>query len=452
MDAEVLKNVEKRMQILARTKILEEKTLWIGPANDIAVYLFEWLQKHFYHVGGVFSSEKRLFGQSLMGMPICRAEELLIPYRKNGIILLTDSSDHYLNHKLDILEYYYNVQRYVVTEPVVSMPLYARMKQQLKQKIWRNSLQGVHFCYQGKKVYHDLRKQTQQKKLLLFPYRSIGDMYILGVYKRAGNERFTAGSQLVVAGEICKKVAQQMGFRKVIAIAQEDMYALIRLVDACREKLPDVEILHYNYSFPGIAADLSNQYRINFYQNYQYLVFGKEYKGLFRVEENRKDAVAYCQKHKICKGKSVILSPYAKSILSVPLVFWETLAGLLQKAGYQVYTNCGGKQELPVIGTKKICFPIEIANGVVEYAGYFIGLRSGLCDLISCAECCKVIIYPKSRNVNMSIRDFYTFENLTCADTIQEFECSLIPKKEEAEKIVAYIQSLENYEKDHTIL
>ena len=62
MDAEVLKNVEKRMQILARTKILEEKTLWIGPANDIAVYLFEWLQKHFYHVGGVFSSEKRLFG------------------------------------------------------------------------------------------------------------------------------------------------------------------------------------------------------------------------------------------------------------------------------------------------------------------------------------------------------------------------------------------------------
>ena len=31
---------------------------------------------------------------------------------------------------------------------------------------------------------------------------------------------------------------------------------------------------------------------------------------------------------------------------------------------------------------------------LLEYAGYFIGLRSGFCDIVSSAKCRKVVIYP----------------------------------------------------------
>lgn len=446
MDINILKNVAKRMLMLQKEKVLEEKKIFVGPADDISMYLIRWLRKHGYEVAGVFTAEEDFAGQRLMGFEIVRAEDLLIPYRKQNIVLLTDSSIQYLNRKLDYMEYYYNIQRFVVTEPVVCTA--DKIYQKLKNMFWRRSLSGIHMVYEGKKVYGSLKKQISEKqmgketRILLFPYNSIGDMYILSVYKKQGNRLFYGETVLVVTGNVCRQTAERLGFANVISIQQSDMDAVIRLKDTFYDELKDVSILHYNYSFLGIAEEISNSSCIDFYQNYQYLVFDQKYEGLYHVKEDLDAAEEFCRENNIVKGKSVILAPYAKSILQVSVVFWESLAAGLKKNGYHVYTNCNGTSELPVAGTKKIFFPLEIANSVAEYAGCFIGLRSGLCDLICCADCMKIIIYPKWVNDNMSIKQFYTFQHTDCNSRLAEFECRMIPKKEEAQKIAEYLQSL----------
>ena len=53
----------------------------------------------------------------------------------------------------------------------------------------------------------------------------------------------------------------------------------------------------------------------------------------------------------------------------------------LIKLGVTVCTNCAGREK-PIKGAKSFPFPLEKAEAVLDYAGYFLGLRSGFCDLI----------------------------------------------------------------------
>lgn len=434
--------VEERMQQLEQKGILKDKQLFVAPVNYVTMYLIKWLQERNYCVNAVISEKENFLDQTLLGVKIKKAEEALIPYRKNTVILLTDASLNYLNRKMDVMEYYYNVQRYVVTEPRMVKKNFAYFKQAIKKKVWRYSLQGIHKLYKGKKIYNSLKKCISEKgNIALFPYNSIGDIYILGCYRNLGVSVFNNECTLVVIGNICKKIALEMGFQKVICIKQSEMDDIIRFKDVFFSELSDVDIVHYNYSFMGIADTISNHKNINFFQNYQHMVFDGKSAEFLRIQEKNSELENYCRTNGIIKGKTVILAPYAKSILSVSIVFWETLANMLRNNGYTVFTNCGKDSELTIEGTKRILFPIEMANLVVEYAGFFVGLRSGLCDLISCSKCKKVIIYPKWENDNTSIKDFYTFENIKGCIKLKEYECEINSGREDAKKVVKLIQS-----------
>ena len=52
--------------------------------------------------------------------------------------------------------------------------------------------------------------------------------------------------------------------------------------------------------------------------------------------------------------------------------------------------------EVPIKFTTPLDFPLTIANDILEYAGYFIGVRSGFCDIILNAACKKIILYPEN--------------------------------------------------------
>jgi hypothetical protein len=93
------------------------------------------------------------------------------------------------------------------------------------------------------------------------------------------------------------------------------------------------------------------------------------------------------------KGRTIILSPYAKSMVQIPDTFWESLAGDYQKKGYLVCTNVAG-DERSVKGTKALSVPIKQMVSAVEHAGCFIGIRSGLCDVLDTARCRKVAVFP----------------------------------------------------------
>ncbi len=101
----------------------------------------------------------------------------------------------------------------------------------------------------------------------------------------------------------------------------------------------------------------------------------------------------YKDLRQINEGKAVILSPYAKSVIALPEEFWKAIVRRYKDRGYQCFTNIAG-EEVSLEGTSGISPAIAELQSVVEYAGTFVGIRSGLCDVLKYAKCKKTAFYP----------------------------------------------------------
>lgn len=131
--------------------------------------------------------------------------------------------------------------------------------------------------------------------------------------------------------------------------------------------------LWYGFGFQNIPARANPQ----FSQDLERIRDGMEEKGLPR-------------------GKTILLSPYStcsKEYLP-PKEVWEEIAKHLKRRGYAVVTNCFGK-ETPVKGTASVSIAYPDLVPFLNEAGGFIGVRSGLCDILSQSTCKKIIIYPE---------------------------------------------------------
>lgn len=95
------------------------------------------------------------------------------------------------------------------------------------------------------------------------------------------------------------------------------------------------------------------------------------------------------------KGNTVILAPYAYCVKNLDPLFWRLVAKDLKKRGYIVFVMLDLSCELNDFELPDIFFRYDQSVPVLEYAGHFIGLRSGFCDIISSAKCNKVILYPQ---------------------------------------------------------
>lgn len=111
--------------------------------------------------------------------------------------------------------------------------------------------------------------------------------------------------------------------------------------------------------------------------------------------------------------RSVLLSPYAVTLSDMPNTFWEELAERLKAKGYAVYTNIGSEEEKAIDGTYPVFFPLDMAPQLVSWMGGFVGIRSGLCDIISGADARKVILYDKSNFFfNASAFDYFSLNKM----------------------------------------
>ena len=102
----------------------------------------------------------------------------------------------------------------------------------------------------------------------------------------------------------------------------------------------------------------------------------------------------------IVPNKTVLLSPEANSVSQLPIWFWNVIIKELHNKGYYVLvnSNCYNYYRAPNF------FPSYITSGpVLEQAGYFLGIRSGFCDIIATVKCKKIILYPKQlTNIDIS--------------------------------------------------
>lgn len=258
----------------------------------------------------------------------------------------------------------------------------------------------------GYRIYqrYNLDLHGSNNWLFVFPYGGSGDIYMACIFLK----QFLAQEQiddycLLVDETLALKTLQLFFPHKGTLIAREEKRQILDAWAFCGSSVMHVKPLLYwgwrtkRYPNPDSSMD------ITFLDVMKYDVYGYGKDAVWQIPDKREDGYFYArdlfEKLDLKEGKTVILAPYAGSYRSgISSKLWETIAKRLTNLGYCVCTNSAGDSEPVVVGTKQIFFPLQYAVDVVDYAGGFIGVRSGFCDILSSSSAIFIVLYERALN------------------------------------------------------
>lgn len=280
----------------------------------------------------------------------------------------------------------------------------------------------------GYKIYKDIRIKYHEKDkpIYVYDYSGMGDVYVFCLLLKMNIEKIAPnGMLLTVVGGVSVRVTKLFNMEDtvtVIKLTKKESQTLTYLAGLAEEKLN----IHPMTPFPAnLYTDFYSHYlygkKINMLEAYSYTMFSLETPKVAYPELNIEESqiCKMFEQHDLKRGNTVIISPYANTIIGYEPLFWEKVVEKLKKEGFDVCTNCAGREKA-INGAKAFPFPLELAEAVLNYAGYFLGLRSGFCDLICNAEAFKYIIYPDYLIFNSNVYEFCSFEKMKIGRNIKE--------------------------------
>lgn len=99
------------------------------------------------------------------------------------------------------------------------------------------------------------------------------------------------------------------------------------------------------------------------------------------------------KKYGLEKGRTVVIAPYSTCLGNLGESFWMPIVSDLKRKGYSVCTNCNGDQK-PLLGTEGVFIEFKYILNFINAAGYFVGIRSGLCDVVSSCNAKMIVLHP----------------------------------------------------------
>lgn len=275
---------------------------------------------------------------------------------------------------------------------------------------------------EGIKVYDELTSDGTEL-IILFPYPGTGDIYMACGYLKeylikCGKDKI----KLVVTKKNCKKVAELFEYKNVVVITEKQKETLLNAWQFLgNENLRVKPVLFWGWHCKNYYRPYRNYQTLSFADFFKYDVFNHSEDVRFMPPVYEKDNLyiekLFDQNH-LQKGKTVIIAPYAGSFQSsIDIGTWKELIDILYQKGYSVCTNCFGT-EMPLPSTLAIQFPYEQVINVIEYAGYFVGVRSGLCDIASNANAKITVIYEEG--FLASDYEFFSIKKMGLNDEIHE--------------------------------
>lgn len=248
------------------------------------------------------------------------------------------------------------------------------------------------------------------------PFPALGDVFLAMSYLPYFLERKGISKYVVfMVGNACADVARMFGVETVEILTQKEMDEQVQAV--IYQGDPDSFIAHHDRPYVVNLRKILSVRKVSFDEIYRVGVFGLL--GDFKPYSPMRLA-AYKNLEEIPAGNAVILSPYAKSVVTLPGEYWDSVVRYYSKKGCQIYTNVTSEEkELP--GTIRLEIKLSELRSVVERAGTFIGLRSGLCDVLGGADCRKIALYPDCfyRSTEWKVEDIFHldgWENVVVRD------------------------------------
>ncbi|MCI9185692.1 MAG: hypothetical protein HFG61_12735 [Lachnospiraceae bacterium] len=256
----------------------------------------------------------------------------------------------------------------------------------------------------GLKILERIRKQYKHGFYLICPFSALGDVYYAMAYLPAYLEKNHIQDYVAVTvGGACSDIAHMFACTSRETLDQKDMDELVQAVLFTRAR--DAFIAHHDRPYGNLLINALHKKLVPFELLYRCGVFGLEKSC---ASSQPTCLQAFAGRGSMGKGTSVIFAPYAKSVAGIGRHVWQQAISHYRKKGFQVYTNVSGEEE-PLPGTSPLRASLMQFRSAVEWAGAFVGIRSGLCDVIKDAHCHKVALFPDCyySNTGWKVADFF---------------------------------------------
>ncbi len=241
----------------------------------------------------------------------------------------------------------------------------------------------------GRESLFKLKEKYPGHFLILCPFCALGDIYFMMSYlPHFLKKREKTRCVIVVIGHACGQVVRLFGDYPRETLTQRDMDETVQA--ALYFGGEDFFIAHQDRPYVVNLSKALYVKKISLEKLYCCGVFGLPEDTMPYTPEYEE---VYEGPEEIIPGKSVILAPYAKSVTALRTEVWERIVKEYRGRGYVCYTNVAG-EEKPLPDTRAVSPAIAQMRSLVERAGTFIGIRSGLCDVVRDAACKKIALYP----------------------------------------------------------
>lgn len=344
------------------------------------------LQQHNIRLSAIIDNDVNKIGKRCWGVNVYKPQEYLLPYNPNIVVIVCSVHECEMIKSLEQLGYR-SKNIICISEQDAGNP---------KDSI-ESFDEGMKLVKKGYELYNEiLSEYCEDTKILIAPKAS-GDIFIACSFLRAWCEKNNIKDYVLIGtGRNLLDVSELYEIDNVKLISEEDKSNLLCAYMFLGNKM-NVKL------FSEWEMRIRNSY---FSNDKDAVCFKDKFKyESFNLKENVKPEtpcftkdVDY-SKYGLKKNRTIIMAPYAYSSPAavIPSCVLEKLADKLILKGFKVFTVSYGNREPVIRNTECIQFPYKDSVGLLEYAGGFIGSRSGLCDITSSAKCKKVIVYGSGK-------------------------------------------------------
>ena len=400
--------MRSNLEFLIEENAIQGKTIYLFGHCNATEELTDLLLENKFSIAAILDNNVSKHGKEYKGILIKPPQEILTENQKNTIVLIVARAYAAMADQLKRLGYDGSIRKLVDYNSYAEYSLSKETIVRMKQRVER-----------GQGLLKEMEDKYPGHFRFLCPFSALGDIYFMMSYlphylKKRGIEQCVIG----VIGNACAEVVRLFGAYQVETYSQKEMDETIQA--ALYTKDPNTFLPHQDRPYVVNLHKALYIKRIPLEQIYCCGVYGLPSNTKPYEPQYFKD---YKQLNNIKAGKAVILSPYAKSVTALPKQVWKQIVSYYIEKGYQCFTNVVG-EEKPLTGTEPISPRITEMKSVVERAGIFIGIRSGMCDVLKTVKAEKIALFPEYNycDTRWKATDMYWmegWENIVVKDDFQ---------------------------------
>lgn len=363
---------------------LADRIIFLFGHCNATLELIDLLETRNLHVSAILDNSRDKLGKVYKGAKVIRPEDIskwvVESEHSDSIVLIVSRFYASMHKQLRELGYEGPVRKLIDYNSYADYSLST-------DTISRMTAREKH----GEELLAELSDNYPGFFKMFCPFNALGDIYLMASYFPAfAKARDIEKTVFCVAGKALADVIHMFDTSYCVEVyEQKELDAMIQA--ALYTKDTNSFIAHQDRPYVVNLSKALYIKKIPLEQIYCCGVYGLPKETV--AAKPRENLDIYSAIESIPENRAVIFSPYAKSVTAIDDAIWERAVEYYNSAGYKCYTNVI-EDEKPLNGTEAISPSLFEMKSVVERAGTFIGIRSGLCDILREAKAKKIALYP----------------------------------------------------------